>query len=256
MPKVTRREFGRGVVVTAAAASAVAVSGATPAQNSPSSSSAKESVMDRYVKFTSDSCCLLMVDFQSGIANVTHSIPMKDVVQNALTMLAIAQVLKIPVVFTSSEEDSPRKGLIFDELAKAAPEAYADRIRRHGIVDAFDDQSFQDAVRRTSRKNIVIGGISTEECVSLPALSGCNLGYNVKVIADACASYSPYTDTIQFNRMLHYGVDVTTVRQFVAEMVGSWARPEAAQINHLSIEWGRSLELSPFFHSATSRVPG
>jgi hypothetical protein len=41
------------------------------------------------------------------------------------------------------------QGLLLDVIQEAAPEAYAKRTKRLGIVNAFDDENFAQAVRDT-----------------------------------------------------------------------------------------------------------
>lgn len=232
-----RREFVTSIVGGGALLGAAGLSASASAQTAPDAAAATHrgarAAPLPYVKFSAANCCLLMVDYQMQIAKVAPSQPIEDVLGSALSMLALAKALDIPVIFTSSEEEKPRKGLFFPELTKVLPQAYERRIRRTGLVDAFDDQGVVAAVRATGRRNLVLGGISTEECVSLPALSAINAGYNVKVIADACSSHSAFTDNIQFTRMQAYGVDVTTVRQFVADMLVDWSSAQTS--NYLKV---------------------
>ena len=41
------------------------------------------------------------------------------------------------------------QGLLLDVIQEAAPDAYAKRTKRQGIVNAFDDENFAKAVRDT-----------------------------------------------------------------------------------------------------------
>lgn len=43
------------------------------------------------------------------------------------------------------------QGLLLDVIQEAAPEAYAKRTKRQGIVNAFDDENFAQAVRDTGK---------------------------------------------------------------------------------------------------------
>ncbi|CAH0418091.1 isochorismatase family protein [Periweissella ghanensis] len=186
--------------------------------------------------FTPDDVVILMVDYQSGIAKFAQSQPIKEVIDNALKLLALAKVYDIPVIFTSSEEALERKGKIFNVLQTPLPDVYAHRVKRTGVIDAMTDPDFRKQINQTGRQNLVIGGISTEECVSLPAISAQLAGYNVSVIADACASYSSLTDNIQFSRLLARQIDVTTIRQFIADMLGDWSSEQAQAYQQLSTQ--------------------
>ena len=54
-------------------------------------------------------------------------------------------------------------------LREILPDAYAARVKRAGIVDAFDDPNFAEAVRATGRKRLIMAGLLTEVCVVYPA---------------------------------------------------------------------------------------
>lgn len=191
----------------------------------------------KYEVTTPDNCVLLMIDYQSGIASISESQDIKQVTESAIRMLVLAKIYNIPVIFTSSEENLERKGEILQPLQTILPDAYNSRIKRTGLINSMSDPQFLRALEKTNRTHLVIGGISTEECVSVPALTALNDDYSVKVIADACCSHSELTDTIQFRRMIHYGVDVTTIRQFAADILINWSTTSASEYNSLCNEY-------------------
>ena len=54
-------------------------------------------------------------------------------------------------------------------------------------LNAWEDMNFKKAVEATSRKKLLLAGLWTEVCVALPTLSAMEDGYEVYVVADACA---------------------------------------------------------------------
>ena len=65
-------------------------------------------------------------------------------------MLArLGEQLEIPLIVTSTQETMESLGTNLPAIQKAAPKAYATRIRRGGTLNAFDDPKFVDAVTRT-----------------------------------------------------------------------------------------------------------
>jgi nicotinamidase-related amidase len=66
-------------------------------------------------------------------------------------------------------------------IQKAAPEAYEKRIKRQGIVNAWDDENFADSVRKTGKKNLIVAGVTTDVCLVPPALSMQKEGFHIKV---------------------------------------------------------------------------
>jgi nicotinamidase-related amidase len=69
-----------------------------------------------------------------------------------------------------------------DVIQKAAPEAYEKRIKRQGVVNAWDDPAFAQAVRNTGKKQLIVAGVTTDVCLVPPALSMQGEGFHIKVL--------------------------------------------------------------------------
>lgn len=104
------------------------------------------------------------------------------------------------------------QGLLLEEIQTAAPEAYEKRTKRQGIVNAFMDENFAQAIRDTGKrvetpfspraylscapgkKNLIVAGVTTDVCLVPPALSMQTEGFHIKVETDNLPS-SLETDT-------------------------------------------------------------
>ncbi|WP_218922701.1 hypothetical protein [Streptomyces vietnamensis] len=95
--------------------------------------------------FTADNAAMLLIDHQTGTVSWTHSHDVEDVKKSALNLAEIATAVGMPLVLTSSQEDR-RQGPLVPELEEIAPKAFADRIKRTGIVNAMHDENFNEAV--------------------------------------------------------------------------------------------------------------
>lgn len=73
--------------------------------------------------------------------------------------------------------------MLLDVIQEAAPEAYAKRTKRLGVVNAFTDPNFEKAVRAAGRKHLIVAGVTTDVCLVPPALSMQAEGYHIKVSA-------------------------------------------------------------------------
>ena len=175
-----------------------------------------------YERFNADNSALLLIDHQVGTIEWMHSAPKKDVIRNTLALAKAAKELGLPVILTSSQEDQ-MQGALFTELQQILPEAYKNRIKRAGIVDAFDDVNFAAAVKSTGRKKIIMAGLLTEVCVFYPALNAQDEGYQVQVVADASGSGTKVGDDIAIMRMQQSGVAITSTIQILSELVSNWA---------------------------------
>lgn len=73
------------------------------------------------------------------------------------------------------------QGLLLEVIQKANPEAYAARVKRQGIVNAWNDPAFAEAVRKTGKKQLIVAGVTTDVCLVPPALSMQAEGFHIKV---------------------------------------------------------------------------
>ena len=140
-----------------------------------------------YKRFNADNAALLLIDHQVGTIEWMHSAPKDEVKRNTLAVAKAAKAVGMPVLLTSSMEWEAQ-GPLFPELAEILPKEFEARIKRAGIVDAFDDASFAAAVKALDRKRLIMAGLLTEVCVVYPALNAADEGYEIQVVADASGS--------------------------------------------------------------------
>ncbi len=182
-----------------------------------------------YDRYSGSNAAMLLIDHQVGTIEWMHSAPKDEVIRNTLALARSANATGMPIVLSSSMEDAPQ-GPLLPELREILPDAYAVRVKRAGIVDAFDDPGFAEAVRATGRKRLIMAGLLTEVCVVYPALNAVDEGYAVQVVADASGSATKMADEIALDRMRQAGVLVTSTVQIMSEMVFNWAEGAGPEI--------------------------
>lgn len=187
-----------------------------------------------FERFDANNTALLLIDHQVGTMGWVKSIPFDELKRNALMLAQTARILKLPVVLTSSMEEYAQ-GPLLGELATILPEAFAVRVKRMGIVNAMDDETFAAAVKATQRKKLVIAGVTNDVCTVYPALSLVRGGFEVQVVADAGGSPTVRADDVALRRMERGGVTLTSTNQLIAELAGSWASPEGGELVQLII---------------------
>ncbi|QBH96333.1 isochorismatase family protein [Limnobaculum zhutongyuii] len=188
-----------------------------------------------YQNFNADNAVLLLIDHQIGTMSWAKSSPFEEVKRNALMLAKSANILKLPVVLTSSMEEQAQ-GPLLRELEAILPQAFATRIKRQGMVNAMDDENFAAAVKASGRKKMIIAGVTNDVCTVYPALSLVRDGFDVQVVADAGASPTRMADDIALRRMEKNGVTLTTTNQLIAELAGSWATPQGGQLVQVLME--------------------
>jgi len=185
-------------------------------------------------QFTPENSALVLIDYQVGTMQLVRSSSSDVSLRNAVMLAKAATRLKIPIVMTSSQEDHSQ-GAISPELQKAAPDAYKNRIKRVGIVNAWADPNFSGAIEATGRKNLIMGGVTTDICLVFPSVSAVQLGYSVQAILDASGSSWPVQEEVTRQRMQQAGVVLTTTNTAIAELVQDWASPAGSELIKLLI---------------------
>jgi nicotinamidase-related amidase len=196
-----------------------------------------------YDRFNAENAALLLIDHQTGTIGWMHSAPQEDVKRNTLALAKAADAVGMPVLLTSSMEWEAQ-GPLFPELAEILPQAFETRVKRAGIVDAFDDPDFARAVEELGRRRLIIAGLLTEVCVVYPALNAADEGYEVQVVADASGSATKMADEIALDRMRQAGIAITSTVQVISEMVSNWAEGAGPQVMPVLGELYAALERS------------
>lgn len=179
--------------------------------------------------FTAENSALLLIDHQIGTMKLIHNIPLEVVKRNTLALAKTAKILNIPVILTSSQEENIQ-GALLPELAEILPAAFETRIKRAGIVNAWNDPNFKAAVEATGRKNLIVAGVTTDVCLVFPAISACQEGYQVQAVMDASGSPFELSEEMSRRRMEREGVVLTATNTMMAELAQDWSRSEGAQL--------------------------
>lgn len=125
------------------------------------------------------------------------------------------------------------QGPLLPELEEILPEAFAGRIKREGIVNAWTDPAFKAAVEATGRKNLIMAGVTTDVCLVFPAIDAVGECYAVQAVMDASGSPFELSEDMSRRRMQDAGVVLTATNTVIAELAQNWSTPEGQQLIQL-----------------------
>lgn len=182
--------------------------------------------------FTPDNAALLLIDHQVGTMQLIRNQPLAEVRARTIALAKAARILGLPVILTSSQEDR-LQGPLMPELAAILPEAFAVRIRREGIVNAWNDPAFKAAVEATGRRQLIMGGVTTDVCLIYPAISAVEEGYEVQAVLDISGSPFELSEFAARNRMERAGVAFTATNTIIAELAQDWSTPHGSALIQL-----------------------
>jgi len=192
----------------------------------------KEPVQPAYVmsgQFTPENCALVLIDHQVGTLQFVHTMSPETSLKNAITLGKAAKAYGMPIVMTTSQEDHAQ-GPTAPALQEALPDAYRNRVKRTGIVNAWADPNFSAAVRATGRKKLIMATVTTDICLVFPAISAVQEGFDVLAVLDASGSGFDVQEELARRRMAAAGVVLTTTNTAVAELVQDWSTPQGSEL--------------------------
>ncbi len=194
----------------------------------------KEEKFETRGQFTPDNSALVLIDYQVGTLQLIRSMSSDLSLRNAVMLAKAAEKLGMPIVFTTSQEDHAQ-GPLAPALQEASPSAYKARVKRVGIVNAWADPQFSGAVEATGRKNLIMGGVTTDICLIFPSISSAQLGYTVQAVIDASGSSYEIQEEMARRRMEQAGVILTTTNTAIAELVQDWSSPAGSELVKLLV---------------------
>lgn len=182
--------------------------------------------------FSPSNSALVLIDHQLGTMQLVKNLPLEQVKRNTLALAKAVRILGIPAVITSSQEEN-LQGPLLPEFKQLLPEAFAARIKRRGVVNAWDDPDFKSAVEKIGRRNLIMAGVTTDVCLVYPAITAMENGYRVQAVMDASGSPFELSEAMAQQRMRDAGVVLTATNTLIAELAQDWSRPGGMELLQL-----------------------
>jgi nicotinamidase-related amidase len=175
--------------------------------------------------WTYQDCALVLIDYQKEMFETIRSETRADLAELNVRLLArTAKSFDMPIVLSTVGVAYHINGPTRPAIAAELPGL--DSIDRTSM-NAFEDRPFREAVEKTSRKRLIIGGLHTEICLAFAVAQALKDGYEVMFVADAVGGRSQTAHRTAIERMTHAGAVPTTALAVVTELFRDWALPLA-----------------------------
>lgn len=173
----------------------------------------------QYKRLSKDDAVCLLVDHQAGLISLVQDYSPGEFRNNVLALAGVAKFFKLPTSLTTSFEDGPN-GPIVPELKEMFPDAPF--IPCPGQINAWDNEDFVGAIKKTGRKKLIIAGVVTDVCVAFPTLSALGEGYDVFVVVDSSGTFNEPVRNAALTRMANAGAQMMNWFSVACELQRDW----------------------------------
>ena len=184
--------------------------------------------------WTYENSALVLIDYQKEMFETIRSETSAELADLNVRLLArAAKAFNMPVVLSTVGVkygiNGPTHASILSDLPGVEP---IDRTS----MNAFEDRAFSDAVKKTGRKRLILGGLHTEICLTFAVVQALKDGYEGMFVADAVGGRSQSAHRTAIERMAHAGAVPNTALAVVTELFRDWASPLAEKAREV-IYW-------------------
>src|ERR1700726_3240732 len=155
---------------------------------------------------------LLLIDHQYLQLLTLRSHDASQVITNATAVAKAAKIFDVPTLLTTAFAE--RQNLI-KEIQDVFPEQTPlDR----STLNSWEDRRVVNWVKQTGKKKLVMAGLWTEVCLSMPVLSALADEYDVYIVPDASGGSSLEAHDLAVQRMVQAGAKPLSVIAYISEL--------------------------------------
>jgi nicotinamidase-related amidase len=175
--------------------------------------------------WTSQDCALVLIDYQKEMFEVIRSETKPELVELNVRLLArTARAFDMPIVWSTVGVtygiNGPTRKAIADDLPGL-------QVIDRASMNAFEDVAFRDAVKKTGKKRLIVGGLHTEICLAFAVVEALKSGYEAMFVTDAVGGRSQIAHQTAFERLEHAGAIPNTSLAVLCELFRDWTSPLA-----------------------------
>jgi nicotinamidase-related amidase len=159
-----------------------------------------------------ENTALVLIDIQGRLATLMHE---REALYRHLQILVRgARILQLPILWL--EQYPKGLGPTIPEVADLLPDQQP---LAKMCFSACGLESFQQRLRQTARRQVLLAGIETHICVYQTARDLLQEGYCVEIVADATSSRTPENKKIGLEKMARAGAEITSVETCLFELL-------------------------------------
>ncbi|HZF65874.1 MAG TPA: isochorismatase family protein [Chitinophagaceae bacterium] len=177
------------------------------------------------VSLSKDNTVFVYVDFLSGLDDLLTTVPAKQFRNNVTAFAKLNQVFPVPSAIMGDEGEY--RGSFYPEIKTYITNGA--KIFQRTTPTGYTPE-FATWLKNTKRKNVLIGGISIDNCTLHTTLDLLRNGYNVFVMIDVSSTNNKLAEDAALQRLVKAGAVLTTWIAAASEMVKDWNSKEGAHL--------------------------
>jgi len=177
---------------------------------------------------TPQNAAVLIIDFQPVQVNSINSMVRTRLVSNISIVAELAMAYHMPVVLSTVNVKTGINTETIPQILQVLKDVPSyDRT----TINAWEDKEFNETVKNTGRKKLIITALWTEVCLAFPALDALKEGYDVYAVVDAVGGTSLIAHETALARIEQAGAKLVSVAQLACELQRDWNRHDT--VNHM-----------------------
>ena len=184
--------------------------------------------------WTAENVALVLIDYQKEMfENVKSETRPDEIELNVRFLIRAAKAFNIPVILSTvgvqMGVNGPTRPAIQNELPGI-------EVIDRSSMDAWEDNAFRAAVKKTGKKRLIFGALYTEICLAFPVIDAMRDGYEAMFVVDAVGGMSQLAHRTAIERLTAAGAVPNTSLALVTELFRDWKSPIADKAREV-IKW-------------------
>lgn len=164
---------------------------------------------------TTKNSAVVLIDYQPGLIEGTHSISRDNLINNAIATAKFAKMYGMPTVVTTI---MVKAGYQEDTVPEIRNVLEGIETIDRSTVNAWETAEFRQAIEATGRRKLIMAALWTEVCLMYPALDLLKEGYEVYALSDVSGGTTVDAHERGMERLIQAGAVPVTWEAVMAEL--------------------------------------
>lgn len=170
-----------------------------------------------------DNSVLTLIDYQPVQIGSIGSMRHADLLKNAEMVVETAKLFNLPIILSTVNAHNQRNS----DTVKPLKDLLGDiPSYDRSSINAWEDKDYNEAIKATGRKKIIILALWTEACLTFPTIDAIAEGFDVYPVVDAVGGTSTIAHETALRRVEQAGAHLITIPQLVCELQRDWNRKD------------------------------